>query len=75
MLPETAITGYMSHDLWTTWQVGSRPLSEGLRGIAPDQASEPVPGPSTNAFGELAKELGIYLTIPFVERDPASGTH
>ncbi|MHC4473375.1 MAG: carbon-nitrogen hydrolase family protein, partial [Planctomycetota bacterium] len=30
-------------------------------------AAEPVPGPSTERFSKLAKELGIYLTIPLVE--------
>jgi predicted amidohydrolase len=69
VLPETAIAGYMSHDLRTTWQVGQRPLSVGLDGISPKTVAEAVPGESTKAFGALAKELGIYLTVPIVEFD------
>jgi predicted amidohydrolase len=69
VLPETAITSYMSHDIATTWQVGKRPLSAGLQGISPKAAAETVPGESTQAFAALAKELGIYLTVPVVEYD------
>ena len=69
VLPETAIPGYMSHDIRTTWQVGDRPLSVGLEGISPKTIAESVPGESTKAFGSLAKELGIYLTVPIVEFD------
>ena len=29
--------------------------------------AEPIPGPSTNFFGELAKELGVVLPISFFE--------
>ena len=73
VLPETAITGYMSQDIRTTWQVGSRKVSDGLRGISPENVAETVPGASTQAFSKLAKELGIYLTIPFLEHEPESG--
>ena len=69
VLPETAIPGYMSHDIGTTWQVGQRPLSVDLEGISPKTVAEAVPGESTKVFGALAKELGIYLTVPIVEFD------
>ena len=69
VLPETAIPGYMSHDNCQTWQVDDRPLSETLQGVPAKSVAEPVPGPSTNAFGALAKELGVYLTVPLVEID------
>jgi predicted amidohydrolase len=75
VLPETAITGYMSVDLKTTWQLDGRRLTEGLRGIPPSSAAETVPGPSTEAFARLAGELGIYLTIPFLEHDPGTGKY
>jgi len=75
VLPEAAITGYMSHDIQTTWQVGSRKVSDGLRGISPENVAETVPGRSTRAFSTLAKELGIYLTIPFLERERESGKY
>jgi predicted amidohydrolase len=70
VLPEAAITGYMSHDLKRTWQVGDRKLSHGLQGDSPKEYAETVPGDSTREFGRLAQELGIYLTVPFVEFDP-----
>lgn len=75
VLPETSITGYMTCDLRTTWQVVDRTVTNGLRGISPAKVAETVPGPSTRAFGKLAKELGIYLTIPLVEVDRKSGRY
>jgi len=70
VLPETAITGYTSHDLRRTWQVDKQAVTEGLQGVSPKDVAEEVPGESTRAFGALAKELGIYLTVPFLEVDP-----
>jgi predicted amidohydrolase len=70
VLPETAITAYMSHDLRRTWQAGAKPLTPGLQGVSPDGLAETVPGESTRVFAALAKELGIYLTVPLVEVDP-----
>jgi predicted amidohydrolase len=69
VLPETAVTGYMSHDIGKTWQADRRPLSVGLEGVSPKDVAESVPGDSTRAFGALAKELAIYLTVPIVEFD------
>lgn len=70
VLPETAITAYMSHDIRLTWQVDRRRLSDGLQGVSPKDFAETVPGDSTTEFGKLAKELGIYLTVPLAEFDP-----
>jgi N-carbamoylputrescine amidase len=75
VLPETAITGYTSTDLKTTWQVGMRSLTPGLIGTSPKDAAEPVPGESTTAFCKLAGELGIYLSIPLLEIDPKTGRY
>jgi deaminated glutathione amidase len=41
-----------------------------LQGVSPKEFAETVPGESTKVFGKLAKELGIYLTAPFLELDP-----
>jgi len=71
--PEAAITGYMTADLGTTWQADGRRLTKGLKGISPLSVAETVPGPSTRAFGKLARELKIYLTVPFLEIDRKSG--
>lgn len=75
VLPETAITGYMPTDLKQTWQVGNRQISAGLTGLSPKDAAETVPGESTRAFGKLARELGIYLTVPLLEVDRKSGEY
>jgi predicted amidohydrolase len=75
VLPETAITGYLSYDIQTTWQVPGRAVTPGLRGISPDAVAETVPGPSTRAFAKLADELDVYLTVPLLEVDRKSGQH
>jgi predicted amidohydrolase len=72
VLPETAITGYLSHDLRTNWHVEGRPIERSFRGKDPATFAEPVSGESTKYFCELAKELKIYLTIPLLEIDETS---
>lgn len=67
VLPEAAIPGYMSHDLRLTWQVEGRPITPGLEGVSPKSVAETVSGESTRAFGALARELNIYLTVPLLE--------
>jgi predicted amidohydrolase len=68
VLPETAITGYVSQDLQWNWHVAGRPIEKGFRGKDPLPFAESVPGPSTEHFCKVAKELGIYLTIPLLEK-------
>jgi len=34
-----------------------------------DQCSEPIPGPSTRYFGELAKKHDLYIVVGLLERD------
>lgn len=70
VLPETAVTAYMSHDIRITWHVDDWQMTRGLQGVSPKDFAETVPGESTRFFGALAKELGIYLTVPLVEFDP-----
>jgi predicted amidohydrolase len=70
VLPETAIPGYMSQDLRETWQVAGRKPTAGLQGVPPKDIADTVPGESTRVFGALAKELGIYLTVPILEIEP-----
>ncbi|HSQ58346.1 MAG TPA: carbon-nitrogen hydrolase family protein, partial [Gemmata sp.] len=73
VLPETAITGYVSQDLRTNWHVKGMPIEARFLGKDPKGFAEQVPGTSTKHFCALAKELGIYLTIPFLEVDFAKG--
>lgn len=75
VLPEAAITGYMSSDLKRTWRLDGRDVTKGLTGVSPEHAAESVPGPSTEAFGRLADELNVYLTVPLVELDPQTGKY
>jgi predicted amidohydrolase len=75
VLPELAITGYVAEDLSENWHVPGRPLDRIFRGRDPAEFSQSVPGPATNLFCGVAKELRIYLTIPILERtdSPAGG--
>ena len=34
-----------------------------------DECSEPIPGPSTKYFGELAKKHDLYLVVGLLERE------
>jgi predicted amidohydrolase len=38
-------------------------------GLSFEQVAEPVPGPSTEFFGALAKQHDLYIVVPVVERD------
>jgi predicted amidohydrolase len=75
VLPETAVTGYLSYDLKRTWQVEDRSLSYGLTGFDPRAAAETVPGLSTALFAKLAAERTIYVSVPLVEIDRKTGRY
>jgi predicted amidohydrolase len=68
VLPEAAITGYLSQDLKTNWHLPGWPIENGFESRSPEGDAEQVPGESTRQFGALAKRLGIYVTVPLVER-------
>lgn len=67
VLPETAITGYVSQDLRINWHRQGWPIEKVFAGKDPLPFAEPVPGPSTKHFSQLAKQLEVYLTVPFLE--------
>src|SRR5262249_48709777 len=73
VLPETAVTGYLSQDLQTNWHVKGMPIEARFRGKDPKDSAEVVPGPSTAHFCALANELGVYLTVPLLEVDFKNG--
>jgi predicted amidohydrolase len=75
VLPETAVTGYLTPDLKRTWQVDRRRLSDGLEGADPSKVAETVPGPSTEFFSRLADRYGLYLTVPLLEVDRRTGRY
>jgi predicted amidohydrolase len=70
VLPEAAITGYLSQDLKTNWQLPGWPTERAFVGKDPSAFAETVPGPSTEHFCALAKRLRAYVTIPLVEFEP-----
>lgn len=67
VMPEAAITGYLSQDLKTNWHLAGWPMEKGFVGKDPTGFAETVPGESTAHFAALSKRLGIYLTVPLVE--------
>jgi predicted amidohydrolase len=69
VLPEAAVTGYLSQDLRTNWRLKNWPIENVFQGKDPLPFAEPVPGPSTDHFAGVAKRLGVYITVPLVEVD------
>ena len=69
VLPEAAITGYLSQDLRTNWRLNGWPIEDVFQGKDPLPFAETVPGPSTEHFAALGKKLGCYITVPLVEID------
>jgi predicted amidohydrolase len=67
VLPETAITGYLSQDLKTNWRLPGWPMENVFVGKDPSGFAEAVPGASTEHFCALAKRLGVYVTVPLLE--------
>ena len=67
VLPEACITGYLSQDLKTNWHLKDKPIESAFKGKDPAGFAEEVPGPSTNHFCKLAKQLQIYIIVPLVE--------
>ncbi|MHC4248927.1 MAG: carbon-nitrogen hydrolase family protein [Planctomycetota bacterium] len=65
VLPEAAVPGYADLSSDTFWSSSDRDEIGYMRlaGIA-----EIVPGPSTGFFAPLARRLGVYLTVPVIER-------
>ena len=64
--PECALQGYCYPPNWTVWVPGDAAKDDerSLNGIA-----ESVPGPATERFGQLAKELKIYFCLGMIEKD------
>jgi predicted amidohydrolase len=73
VLPEAAITGYLSQDLQTNWRVSGKPIDPTFRGAKdPAGFAEAVPGESTDQFCALARKRGVYVTVPLLEVDPTA---
>ena len=70
VLPEAAVTGYLSQDLRTNWHLAGWPMEKAFAGKDPAGFAETVPGPSTDHFCAVAKKLGVYVTVPLIEVAP-----
>lgn len=65
VLPEAAVPGYADLSTDTFWSKDEA----GEEGCLPvREAGEAVPGPSTEFFSPFADRLGVYLTVPIIER-------
>ena len=74
VLPETAVTGYLSQDLKTNWYLGGRKLDKMFtKKKNPLPCAESIPGKSTNFFGNIAKEHQVYISVPLLERATEKG--
>mmetsp|Transcript_40628 Transcript_40628/g.116243 ORF Transcript_40628/g.116243 Transcript_40628/m.116243 type:complete len:314 (-) Transcript_40628:43-984(-) len=67
VLPECAVTGYTSQAFLHIWHVPGRRLMPRFAGVNPQGIALPADSPVVLRLCALAGELGIYLTIPFVE--------
>lgn len=66
--PEACITGYVSQDMKTNWRIKGRPIEKQFSKEEDlSLYAETVPGPSTDYFCQLSKELQVYITIPILE--------
>ena len=59
--PECAVQGYLHAPSWTSW------TSETNKEFSVSRVAEAVPGPSTELFSALAKELHLFLCIGMIE--------
>jgi predicted amidohydrolase len=70
--PECAIPGYASDDLRQIWHDTERPIHPWFAARDVLAVAEPVPGPTTDRFANLARSRSVYLLIGMIERD---GSH
>ena len=69
VVPETAIQGYMTHDIKCGWKREDWETTSGIRGVPVQSVAQPVPGPITEWFSKLAMELKVYITAPVLEKE------
>ncbi|HEY8749048.1 MAG TPA: carbon-nitrogen hydrolase family protein [Tepidisphaeraceae bacterium] len=74
VLPEAAVTGYLSQDLKTNWRLPGRPIEPSFQAKDPLPFAETVPGESTQQFSSLAERLKVYLTVPLLEKQQGGGS-
>jgi GrpB-like predicted nucleotidyltransferase (UPF0157 family)/predicted amidohydrolase len=69
ILPEAAISGYLSEDLRYNWHITRRPLDRSFLplDLISSGVAESSFGPVVQHFEQLARELSVYITVPFIE--------
>lgn len=67
VFPEAALTGYTSQAFLHNWHIPQRRLQPRFTGIDPTGVVPKVDSPIVQKLVALAKELQVYMTIPFVE--------
>ncbi len=68
VLPETAVNGYLSQDLQTTWQIPGRPRAPSFTaGRDPRPGALVATSPVLERLLALAGHFGVHLTVPFLE--------
>jgi len=67
VFPEAALTGYTSQAFLHNWHIPQRRLQPRFTGIDPTGVVPRVDSPIVKKLVALAKELHVYMTIPFVE--------
>ncbi|CAE7612668.1 NIT2 [Symbiodinium sp. CCMP2592] len=72
VFPEAALTGYTSQAFLHNWHIPQRRLQPRFTGIDPTGVVPRVDSPIVQKLVALAKELHVYMTIPFVEEVEAS---
>mmetsp|Transcript_32175 Transcript_32175/g.66310 ORF Transcript_32175/g.66310 Transcript_32175/m.66310 type:complete len:308 (-) Transcript_32175:187-1110(-) len=72
VFPEAALTGYTSQAFLHNWHIPQRRLQPRFTGIDPTGVVPRVDSPIVKKLVALAKELHVYMTIPFVEEAEAS---
>jgi predicted amidohydrolase len=66
--PECGVPGYASADLRTIWHLPGTPIDPWFTPRDVREVAEPIPGPTTRRFAELARERGVWLQIGLIER-------
>lgn len=66
--PECCIPGYSSDDLRCIWHAEGRPVDDWFEPRDVMDVAEPVPGPTTERLGRLARGRGVWLLIGMIER-------
>lgn len=72
--PECGVPGYASDDLRRIWHAAGRPIDPWFQPRDVADVAEPIPGPTTDRLGRLARERGVWLLAGLIERGEPTGS-